>query len=120
MNRKCRLSDRVVEDSRPAKSEYTVRDTVLAGFTLRVRRSGMKSWVMRGRIGDPSAKTTPGAPPKMSADEARTRAHAFRAGNVEVAVAKQPTTPKFRAFASIFRRRVGSKWKPSTRRTFDS
>lgn len=120
MNRKCRLTDRVAEDCRQESSEYTVRDTVLAGFTLRVRSSGVKSWVMRGRVGDPSAKTTLGSPPKMTADEARTRAHAFRAGNVETAVAKQPTTPKFRAFASVYRQRAGSKWKPSTRRSFDS
>lgn len=120
MNRKCRLTDRVVEDCRPSAREYAVRDTVLAGFTLRVRPSGVKSWVMRGRVGDPSAKTTLGVAPQMTADEARTRAHAYRAGNVEVAVAKKPTTPKFRAFAALYRQRAASKWKPSTRRSFDS
>jgi len=120
MNRKCRLSDRVVEECHPASREYTVRDTVLSGFTLRVRPSGVKSWVMRGRAGDPSAKTTLGSAPEMTADEARVRAHAFRAGNVEAAVAKKPTTPKFRAFAAVYRQRHGSKWKPSTLRSFDS
>lgn len=120
MNRKCRLTDRVAAESRPESREYTVRDTVLSGFTLRVRPSGVKSWVMRGRVGDPSAKTTLGSAPKMTADEARTRAHAFRAGNVEAAVEKKPTTPKFRAFAAVYRQRTVSKWKPSTRRTFDS
>lgn len=120
MNRKFRLTDRVAEECRPASGEYTVRDTVLSGFTLRVRPSGVKSWVMRGRVGDPSAKTTLGSPPKMTADEARARAHAYRAGHVESAVAKKPTTPKFRAFAALYRQRAGSKWKPSTRRSFDS
>jgi integrase len=120
MNRKCRLTDRVVADSRPASREYTVRDSVLSGFTLRVRPSGVKSWVMRGRTGDPSAKTTLGSATEMSADDARARAHAYRAGNVEAALAKKPTTLKFRAFAALYRQRSGSKWKASTLRTFDS
>ena len=43
--RKARLTDAAVERLRPRETEYTVWDTGIAGFGVRVRSSGHRSYV---------------------------------------------------------------------------
>ena len=77
MDRK-RISKRVVDSAHAGKAEYTVWDDALTGFGLRVRPSGVKSYVIVYRAGTgrkaPVRKVTLGAVGKLTPDDARTLA----------------------------------------------
>lgn len=69
--RKARLTDAAIERLRPRKAEYTVWDTSVAGFGVRVRPSGHRSYVWQGFRNGCPARTTIGPVALKSIDEAR-------------------------------------------------
>ncbi len=69
--RKARLTDAAVERLRPHKVEYTVWDTSVAGFGVRVRPSGHRSYVWQVFRNGRPARTTIGSVALKSIDEAR-------------------------------------------------
>ncbi len=69
--RKVRLTDAAVERLRPREVEYTIWDTRIAGFGVRVRPSGHRSYVWQGfRNGHP-ARITIGPVALKAIEEAR-------------------------------------------------
>jgi integrase len=70
-----RLTKRIVDNTLPAASEFTLWDNDLTGFGLRVRPSGAKSYVIVYRAGTgrtaPVRKVTLGSVGKLTPDEAR-------------------------------------------------
>jgi integrase len=77
--RKARLSKRIADGAKPEKAEYTIGDSELAGFGLRVRPTGHKSWTVAYRA-PPGGRSAPkrrivlGPDNAVTADEARSRA----------------------------------------------
>src|SRR5579872_2193564 len=73
-----RLSKRVVDSLEPKPAEFTVWDDALTGFGVRVRPSGIKTYVVVYRAGAgrkaPVRKITLGAVGKITPDIARTLA----------------------------------------------
>jgi integrase len=73
-----RLSKRVIDSLRAKSSEFTVWDDALTGFGVRVRPSGIKTYVVVYRAGAgrkaPVRKITLGAVGKITPDTARTLA----------------------------------------------
>src|SRR5439155_9556317 len=73
-----RLSKRVVDSLQPKASEYTQWDEALTGFGVRVRPTGVKTYVIVYRAGTgrkaPVRKVTLGAVGKLTPDTARTLA----------------------------------------------
>jgi integrase len=70
-----RITKRLVDSVAPTGAEFTIWDCDLAGFGLRVRPSGARSYVITYRAGHgrkaPVRKLTIGAVGKLSPDEAR-------------------------------------------------
>ena len=119
MNRARGLSDALVSESEPGTKEYSVIDSGLLGFGLRVQPSGAKSWVLRVRRGGVPKRITLGDARVMSCAVARTAAHGLMAG--EQGSPSQPASRlSFRRFELLYRQRRSSAWKPSTLRTYDS
>ena len=108
-----RLTDARVRALRPAKTTRNVRDSVLAGFGVRILPSGLKRFFLHvqheGRrtwkiVGDPAAMTV-----KEARATARDMLAAIRTG--------RPTSDEetlFEAVAETAFRRHGRNWKPST------
>ena len=69
--RKVRLTNAAVERLRPREAEYTVWDTRVAGFGVRVRRSGHRSYVWQGFKNDRPARVTIGPVALKTIEEAR-------------------------------------------------
>ena len=69
--RRARLTDTAVEKLRPREVEYTVWDTRIAGFGVRVRPSGHCSYVWQGFKNGRPARTTIGPVALKTIDEAR-------------------------------------------------
>lgn len=120
MNRQCRLTDTVVATCVPTHAEYSVRDTVLRGLALRVRRSGARTWILRGHGSDPTARITLGDARLLTVDQARTKARVLITTGVVPPVLPIEASPLFRDFARLHRERRGLKWKPSTLQCYDS
>ena len=75
MSRK--LTKTVVDGLKPADTEYTVWCATLAGFGVRVRPSGAKSFIAQYRIGgrnSPTRKVTVGRYGKLTVEQARIEA----------------------------------------------
>ena len=68
--RKVRLTDAAVERLRPREIEYTVWDTRIAGFGVRVRRSGYRSYVWQGFKNGHPARITIGPVALKTIEEA--------------------------------------------------
>ena len=62
MTRRIRLTDAGIMRLKPAKTDYTVRDTVTPGLGVRVRTSGFRGYVfhMKGDGSDPAVVAGPG------------------------------------------------------------
>ena len=122
MARKMRLSDRAVARLSAASSECTVWDTRVAGFGVRVRPSGHKSFVLLdNRIGS-SKRRTLGPVTRMTVDEARSRCLAIQSGAMDL-----PTdtplvpVPLFGDFvANVWRSECFTRLKPSNWRRTNS
>ena len=73
-----RISKRVIDGIKPASSEFTIWDSDLTGFGVRVRPNGAKSYIVMYRAGHgrraPARRLTLAAVGKITPDEARTLA----------------------------------------------
>ena len=101
----------------PAPREYAIWDTDLAGFGLRVRPSGRRSWFVRVRRRGKHQRVTLGAIEDLDAVTARTQARRILA---EVALdglprrVSQKQAPTIAEYVDEFWRDCAHHWKPST------
>lgn len=115
-----RLRDSAVVEFSPARREYTVHDSVVSGFGLRIRPSGGKTWTLRVTLGGTARRVSLGDATNMRVREARAQAYAvLLRGEPAGAVASRPTIA-FAEFAETYRSRRIADWKPATVRKFDS
>jgi integrase len=91
-----KLNDRTVTEGRPTlqagKGEAIFFDDDVAGFGLRVRRAGSRTWVYQYWLGDRSRRMTLGKWPKLSAKGARDLVDVLAA---KVALGQDPAQEKF-------------------------
>ncbi len=79
-HRPCRITKRVVDAAHPEPLEYTVWDTDIRGFGLRVRPNGRKVYLLKYRTSDGKArKPTIGVHGSLTADQARDVARGWQA-----------------------------------------
>ncbi len=118
MARKRRLTDRVISRLGVAPSEYTVWDTRISGFGVRVRPSGHRSFVLLDIRDGSSKRRTLGPAKRMTVDEARSRCFAIRAGALALPTDTPPVpVPLFGDFvADVWRSECFARFKPSNRR----
>ncbi|WP_141400353.1 Arm DNA-binding domain-containing protein, partial [Magnetospirillum sp. 15-1] len=69
-----KLTKRVVESAAAADAEYTIWDSEIPGYGLRVLPSGKKSYLILYRVGTRSRKMTIGPHGILTAEQARTMA----------------------------------------------
>ena len=118
MPRHMRLSDRNVARLRVERSEYTVWDTKVPGFGVRVRPSGYRAFIYRDSRGGSSKRHTLGRTALMTVEDARTTCLAIQSEGKE---AQETTVPLFRDFiAGAWRSDCYERLKPSTRRGVNS
>jgi integrase len=90
-----KLNDRTVTEARPTlpagKSEAIFFDDDIAGFGLRLRRAGSRTWVYQYWLGDRSRRMTLGKWPKLSAKQARDLVDVLAA---KVALGQDPAEEK--------------------------
>ena len=113
------LSDEVAAAALPAAREYNLRDTKLPGLALRVLPTGGKSWVMRVQVNGRMRRVTLGDARFMLVQAARSKAHALLAGDRPKPPPARRKVMIFAAFATLYRERRASFWKPSTLATYD-
>ena len=121
MTRKMRLSDRAVSRLGAALNEYTVWDTRITGFGVRVRPSGHRSFIVLNNRNGSSKRRTLGPVTRMTVEEARSRCLAIQSGDREV-LTDSPTVPVplFGDFVTnAWRSECFDHFKPSTRRSAD-
>jgi integrase len=78
-----KLTKRIVEASEPRGSRYTIFDSVIPGFGLRIFPSGEKSWIFEYRAGEggrraPKKRATIGKAHDLTPDQARRVADGLR------------------------------------------
>ena len=123
MARRMRLSDRNVSQLRVERSEYTVWDTRMTGFGVRVRPTGYRSFVFLDSRDGSSKRHTLGPTTLMSIEEARAKCVDLQSDGSTV-----PQQVRTTAIAPLFRDFVAGTWKaechacqkPSSRRSADS
>ena len=98
--RKVRLTDAVVERLRPREVEYTIWDTRIAGFGVRVRHSGHRSYVWQGFKDGRPARITIGSVVLKSIDEARRDCLALMVEEQSGDVRSDAIVPLFSAFTA--------------------
>jgi len=117
-----RLTVKAVAAAKPQAREYTIWDTLLAHFGVRVQPSGVKSFIVQVRARGRMRKVTLGRFPELSLDAARREGAAVLArlwGGEEVTPPRKARAPLFRDFAARYRERRRHRWKPSSLATFD-
>jgi len=103
----------------PAPREYAIWDTELAGFGLRIRPSGRRSWFVRVRRRGKHQRVTLGAVEDLDAPTARMQARRILA---EVALdglprrVAQRQSPTFADYVDEFWRDCAHHWKLSTQK----
>jgi integrase len=95
-NRKVRLTKRAIDAAQPGAEEFKLWDTELAGFGMRVRPSGVRTFVVKYRVGGGRRGTqrlfTVGRYPPLTPDQARSRAEEILA---QVALGQDPQRDRF-------------------------
>lgn len=69
-----RLSDTAIRNLKPGRERYEVLDASQPGFGIRVSKTGVKSWIVYGRINGKRTRKTLGTYPSLSLTDARIRA----------------------------------------------
>jgi integrase len=91
-----KLNDRTVSASRPSlpagKGEIIIFDEDAAGFGLRIRRAGSRTWIYQYWHGDRARRITLGKYPKLSAAQARELVGPLAA---KVGLGQDPAAEKF-------------------------
>ena len=115
-----RLTDAGATRLKPARTEYAVWDTRVAGLGIRVRPSGHRSFVWHGRVNGRAVRATVGSVALMTVEEARAACLALQNdeglsdgddGNAPSAV------PLFRDYATgEWQAAAGARWTSSRRR----
>lgn len=106
MVRRMRLSDRIVLRLRPEAREFAVWDTRVAGFGVRVRPSGHRTFVfLDNRDGSPRRRTL-GLSGPMDVEEARAKCLELQSGSDETAPDVGRTVP-----VALFRDFVEGPWR---------
>ena len=114
-----RLTDAAITRLRPREREYTVWDTQVAGFGVRVRPSGGTSYVLLVDAGGRTKRVSLGRVGVRSLEEVRRDCHARRANpERETETAPACPVPLFRDFvAGAWKEAHFDRYKPSTRKT---
>ena len=113
-----KLTDTAIARLRPRDREYTVWDSRLPGFGVRVRPTGGKSWVMLRDRGGRSKRVSLGPVMTKTVDEARRECHARRANpEPEDTIASRRSAPLLRDFVEgSWKEAHFNRYKPSTQR----
>ena len=117
-----RLTNHAISTARPKASEYTLWDSALNHFGLRVYPSGVRSFIVQIRVQGRMRKITLGRFPATGIAQARKQAAALLAriwSGEPIAPVRKPKAPLFLDFAVRYRERRKSRWKPSSLETFD-
>lgn len=127
---KVKLTKRAVEQAAPKASRYTLFDSEIRGFGLRVFPSGAKSWVfeyksVEGGRGATTQRVTIGKVNEFTPDEARKLADKLRS-KAKVGLDPQKEKASHRAAltvnevaAEFLGKHVGAKRKDSTRANYE-
>ncbi|MXX88419.1 MAG: tyrosine-type recombinase/integrase [Boseongicola sp. SB0677_bin_26] len=108
-----RLTDAKVRDLRPKKATRNVRDTVLAGFGVRILPSGGKRFFIHSQHEGRRIWRIVGDPAAMTVAEARDRARGMLA-SIRAGRPASGEETLFEAVAETAFRRHGRNWKEST------
>ena len=110
-----RLTQRRIDEFRPRKSVYDIRDRDLKGFGVRIMPSGTKSWFVHIQSDGRRTWRTLGKTAEIGLDDARTRARALlaaaRLGESGTRAAESPPFETVAEGAFESRARL---WKPGT------
>ena len=125
MTRRIRLTDAGIMRLKPAKTDYTVRDTVTPGLGVRVRTSGFRGYVFHMKGTGQTRRLSLGPVTLKSVHEARKEClsilsdgHAVEAGAKSMSGSG---TPVFRDYVEDpWKVAHSARWKSSTRRIVDS
>lgn len=112
MTTRIRLTDVLAQTAKPKAREYALRDSIVRGFSLRVRPSGAKTWTVRTRQGRFAISEVC----SMPAVTARQRAHAMLSGLAAPRPAKTSTVT-LKTFAATYLQRKARVWRAATLRT---
>ena len=127
---KAKLTKRSVDAALPGQVRYTLFDTEITGFGLRVSATGQKSWIYEYRAGEggrraAKKRVTIGSTKRFTPDEARTEVQRLRA---RVNMGADPQAQKelqrnsltVAELAEIFlSEHVGAKRKAGTKSSYD-
>ena len=112
-----KLTDAAIARLRPREREYTVWDTRLPGFGVRVRPTGGKSYVLLRDVGGRSKRVSLGPVMIRTVGEARRECHARQAGVDEETRKPARAMPLLRDFVEgEWKEAHFGRYKPSTRR----
>ena len=106
-----RTVGRSFREKRIGRNGLTVIDRDLPAFGLTVSKNGKKTFFVRAARPVGRSKTILGSAEEMTAAEAREKAVAV----IAAAKAECETGPQFADFVTEFMRRLGRRWKPTTR-----
>ncbi len=114
-----KLTDRRVEQLKPADRRIDIWDANLPAFGIRINSNGSKTWIAALRRGGSSSRITLGRFPTMRITEARARARALMTGET---AAPTPRSMVFADFVARFlahgRDRRGRPVRPATMRMY--
>lgn len=125
-----KLTKRTVDTAEPSATRYTVFDTEVRGFGLRVFPSGEKSWIYEYRGGEggrraAKKRVTLGSVKRFTAEQARTEVEKLRARvnmgeDPQDRKAKQRQALSVAELAEVFlAEHVGAKRKSGTKTSYD-
>ncbi|MCY4597348.1 MAG: site-specific integrase [Bryobacterales bacterium] len=117
-----RLTVKGIAAAKPRGTEYTLWDTQLAHFGVRVQPSGVKSFIIQTRVNERMRKITLGRFPELPLHAARREGAAVLVrlwGGEDVTPPRKKKALLFRDFAQRYRERRRHRWKPSSLKTYD-
>ena len=117
-----RLTVKAIAAAKPREREYTLWDSQLGHFGVRIQPSGVRSYILQTRVRGRMRKVTLGRFPELSLDAARREGASILAqwwGGGDVAPPRKRKAPLFRDFAVRYRERRKHRWKPSSLDTYD-
>lgn len=125
-----KLTKRSVDSARPEAVRYTLYDTEIVGFGLRVSPTGEKSWVYEYRAGEggrraPKKRVTLGSSRRFTPEEARNEVERLRAyvnmgGDPQDQKAKQREALSVAELADLFlSQHVEAKRKAGTKNSYE-
>ncbi len=117
--KRMRLTDAGAARLKPARTEYAVWDTRVAGLGIRVRPSGHRSFVWHGHANGRAIRATVGSVALMTVEEARVACLALQNGEGRSGAADgkaPPAVPLFRDYATgEWQAAAGARWTASRR-----